>query len=178
MNKLPYFFSLIIVLSTIFGTSSAQAQILKSWSPQAKGAAIGGLGGAAAGAIINKRNRVVGGVIGGVAGGAIGYGVGKHIDNKRKQRAAAAAQQRAVAAREANYRRELALARNRQTTTNTRTTQTALVPANGLTSSNAMVGGMQPAVIPAASNAAYLPNGSYGDASKPYSSDQVRRKSW
>ena len=174
MNKLPYIFSLIVLLSTVFGSAPAQAQ----WSPQAKGAVIGGLGGAAAGALINKRNRVVGGVVGGVAGGAIGYGVGKHIDNKRKQRAAAAAERRAVAAREANYRRELALARNRQTNTNTRTTQTALVPANGLTSSNAMVGGMQPAVMPAASNAAYLPNDSYGDASKPYSSDQVRRKSW
>ena len=174
MNKLPYIFSLIVLLSTVFGSAPAQAQ----WSPQAKGAVIGGLGGAAAGALINKRNRVVGGVVGGVAGGAIGYGVGKHIDNKRKQRAAAAAERRAVAAREANYRRELALARNRQTTTNTRTTQTALVPANGLTSSNAMVGGMQPAVMPTASNAAYLPNDSYGDASKPYSSDQVRRKSW
>ena len=173
MNKLPYIFSLIVLLSTVFGSAPAQAQ----WSPQAKGAVIGGLGGAAAGALINKRNRVVGGVVGGVAGGAIGYGVGKHIDNKRKQRAAAA-ERRAVAAREANYRRELALARNRQTNTNTRTTQTALVPANGLTSSNAMVGGMQPAVMPAASNAAYLPNDSYGDASKPYSSDQVRRKSW
>ena len=174
MNKLPYIFSLIVLLSTVFGSAPAQAQ----WSPQAKGAVIGGLGGAAAGAIINKRNRAVGGVVGGVAGGAIGYGVGKHIDNKRKQRAAAAAERRAVAAREANYRRELALARNRQTNTNTRITQTALVPANSLTASNAMVGGMQPAAMPAASNAAYLPNDSYGDASKPYSSEQVRRKSW
>ena len=172
MNKLPYFFALIILL-TSFNAPAAHAQ----WSPQAKGAVIGGLGGAAAGAIINKRNRAVGGVIGGVAGGAIGYGVGKHIDNKRKQRAAAAAQQRAVAAREAGYRRELALARNRQTTT-TRTTQTALVPANSLTASNAMVGGMQPAAMPAVSNETYLPNTSYGDASHPYGTSEYRRKSW
>ena len=175
MNKLPYIFSLIVLLSTVFGNATpARAQ----WSPQAKGAVIGGLGGAAAGALINKRNRAVGGVVGGVAGGAIGYGVGKHIDNKRKQRAAIAAERRAVAAREANYRRELSLARNRQAITNTRTTQTTLVPANSLTASNAMVGGMQPAMVPAASNAAYLPNESYGDASKPYSTEQVRRKSW
>ena len=174
MKKLPYIFALLVLLSTSFGTRSAQAQILKNWSPQAKGTAIGGLGGAAAGAIINKRNRVVGGVVGGVAGGAIGYGVGKHIDNKNKQRAAAAAQQRAVAAREAEYRRELALARNRQTTT-TRTTQTALVPANSLTASNAMVGNT---MVPAASNAAYLPNTSYGDASHPYGTSEYRRKSW
>lgn len=173
MNKLPYFFALIILL-TSFNAPVARAQ----WSPQAKGAVIGGLGGAAAGAIINKRNRAVGGVVGGVAGGAIGYGVGKHIDNKRKQRAAAAAQQRAVAAREAAYRREIALARNRQTTTTTRTSQTALVPANSLTASNAMAAGMQPAAMPAASNAAYLPNTAYGNASHPYGTSEYRRKSW
>ena len=173
MNKLPYFFALIVLL-TSFHAPAAHAQ----WSPQAKGAVIGGLGGAAAGAIINKRNRAVGGVIGGVAGGAIGYGVGKHIDNKKKQRAAAAAQQRAVAAREANYRRELALARNRPATTTARTTQTALVPANSLTASSAVVSDMPPAVQPAASNATYLPNTSYGDASKPYGTSEYRRKSW
>ena len=173
MNKLPYFFALIILLSAL-SAPAAHAQ----WSPQAKGAVIGGLGGAAAGALINKRNRAVGGIVGGVAGGAIGYGVGKHIDNKRKQRAAAAAEHRAVAAREAEYRRELALARNRQTTTTTRTTQTALVPANSLTASNAMVGGMQPAVMPAATNATYLPNEASGDASKPYGTSEYRRKSW
>ena len=172
MNKLPYFFALIILLSS-FSAPAAHAQ----WSPQAKGAVIGGLGGAAAGAIINKRNRAVGGVVGGVAGGAIGYGVGKHIDNKRKQRAAAAAERQAVANREAAYRRELAQARSRQTTTATRTTQTALVPANSLAASTAVVGGVQPAAVPAASNV-YLPNNAAGDASKPYGNSEYRRKSW
>lgn len=175
MNKLPYFFALIILL-TSFQAPAAHAQ----WSPQAKGAVIGGLGGAAAGALINKRNRAVGGVIGGVAGGAIGYGVGKHIDNKRKQRAAAAAERQAVAAREANYRRELALARNRQTTTTTRTTPNALVPANSLTASKALVGGTPPAAaVPIAGPTGnFLPNDSYGDASKPYGTSEYRRKSW
>ena len=173
MNKLPYLFSLIILLSTGFSSSSAQAQILKSWSPQAKGAAIGGLGGAAAGAIINKRNRAVGGVVGGVAGGAIGYGVGKHIDNKNKEKARIAAANRATAAREAEYRRELA--RSRQTGVATRT-QTTVVPANSLTASSAEA---YNAPMPAMANgAAYLPNESSGDASKPYSTEQVRRKSW
>ena len=174
MNKLPYFFALIILLSS-FSTPAAHAQ----WSPQAKGAVIGGLGGAAAGAIINKRNRAVGGVVGGVAGGAIGYGVGKHIDNKRKQRAAAAAERRAVAAREANYRREIAQAhRNNRETVVTRT-QTTMVPVNSLTASNAaMTPAMMGTAQPVMTNAAYLPNDSYGDASKPYSSEQVRRKSW
>lgn len=171
MKKLPYFLTLIILLSTVFGSAPAKAQ----WSPQAKGAVIGGLGGAAAGAIINKRNRAVGGVVGGVAGGAIGYGVGKHIDNKKKQRAAAAAQQRAVAAREAEYRRELALARNRQTTVTTTSSQTSAVPVNSLTASASMPGAV---ASPMASNAAFLPNPHYGNASKPYSTEEIRRKSW
>jgi hypothetical protein len=169
MKKLPYFLTLIILISTVFGSAPARAQ----WSPQAKGAVIGGLGGAAAGAIINKRNRAVGGVVGGVAGGAIGYGVGKHIDNKKKQRAAAAAQQRAIAAREAEHRRELALARNRQTTT-TRT-QASAVPVNSLTVSAAPMPGAT--ALPAVSNT-YLANPHYGDASKPYSTEEIRRKSW
>ncbi|MDO7845617.1 glycine zipper 2TM domain-containing protein [Hymenobacter sp. M29] len=168
MKKLPYFLTLIILISTVFGSAPAKAQ----WSPQAKGAVIGGLGGAAAGALINKRNRAVGGVVGGVAGGAIGYGVGKHIDNKKKQRAAA--QQRAVAAREAAYRRELALARNRQTTVTTSTQPTA-VPVNSLTASTAAMPGAM--AQPGVSNT-YLANPHYGDASKPYSTEEVRRKSW
>ena len=170
MKKLPVLLAILVLFTTILSSRSAQAQ----WSPQAKGAVTGGLGGAAAGAIINKRNRAVGGVVGGVAGGAIGYGVGKHIDNKKKQRAAAAAQQRAVAAREAEYRRELALARNRQTTTTTRT-QTTAVPMNSLTASAAPMPGAM--ALPVASNA-FLPNPHYGDASKPYSTEEVRRKSW
>ena len=175
MNKLPYIFSLIVLLSTVFGNATpARAQ----WSPQAKGAVIGGLGGAAAGALINKRNRAVGGIVGGVAGGAIGYGVGKHIDNKRKQRAAAAAERRAVAYREAEYRRALARSNSRETLLASRT-QTTVVPVNSLTASNAaMTPGMQGVAQPMTTNAAYLPNEAYGDATKPYSTEQVRRKSW
>lgn len=169
MNKLPYFFSLIVLLSTVFGTSAAKAQ----WSPQAKGAVIGGLGGAAAGAIINKRNRAVGGVVGGVAGGAIGYGVGKHIDNKKKEKARVAAANRAAAAREAEYRRALARSNSRQTVVTK--TETVAVPTNGLTASTVSA---YTVPMPAAANAAYLPNPTYGDASKPYSTEEFRRKSW
>ena len=167
MKKLPYFLALVILISTVFGSAPARAQ----WSPQAKGAVIGGLGGAAAGAIINKRNRAVGGVVGGVAGGAIGYGVGKHIDNKKKEKARIAAANRAAAAREAEYRRELALARNRKTTVTT----TSAVPVNSLTASAAAVPGV---VAPTAVSNSYLPNPHYGDASKPYATEEVRRKSW
>lgn len=170
MNKLPYIFSFLVLLSTVFGTSTAQAQ----WSPQAKGAVIGAGSGAVLGAVINKRNRAVGGVVGGVAGGAIGYGVGKHIDNKRKEKARIAAANRAAAARDAQYRRELARRDSRSTVVATRTTA-AQVPVNSLTASTV---GMQGAAQPMTTNAAYLPNPSYGDASKPYSTEEVRRKSW
>ncbi|OGX84410.1 hypothetical protein BEN47_03265 [Hymenobacter lapidarius] len=174
MKKLPFVLSLIMLLSAIFSVSSVQAQDRKGWSPQAKGAVIGGLGGAAAGAIINKRNRPVGGVVGGVAGGAIGYGVGKHIDNKQKERARIAAANRAAANREAEYRRSIARSNARQTTTTTRI-QTTAMPANSLVASSAEYNVQ---AMPAASNAAYLPNDSYGDPSHPYSTSEYRRKSW
>ena len=43
---------------------------------------IGGVAGAAGGAILNKKNRVAGAVIGGVIGAAGGYGVGRGMDKK------------------------------------------------------------------------------------------------
>ena len=103
--------SLIIVLTFVF-TSSAQEK--RRWSPQAKGTAIGVGAGTAAGAIINKRNRVVGGVIGGIAGGAAGYGLGKGVDNRRKTNARIAAVEREAAENRrevAENRREAAEAR-------------------------------------------------------------------
>ena len=173
MKKLPYILSLIILISTVFGSAPARAQ----WSPQAKGAVIGGLGGAAAGAIINKRNRAVGGVVGGVAGGAIGYGVGKHIDNKKKEKARIAAANRAAAAREAErdaeYRRALARSNSRETVVTK--TQTVAAPATALTASTVSA---YNAPMPATANAAFLANPHYGDASKPYSTEEYRRKSW
>ncbi|MBF9237782.1 hypothetical protein I2I05_10285 [Hymenobacter sp. BT683] len=178
MNKLPYIFTLIVLLSSVFSSPSAQAQEKKKWSPQAKGAVIGGLGGAAAGAIINKRNRPVGGVIGGVAGGAIGYGVGKHIDNKQKERARIAAANQAAADRAAANRaaaNRAAVARNTSVTTRT---QTAMVPYNSLAAAPAAAIAYDAQGMPVVSNAAYLPNPSYGDASHPYSTSEYRRKSW
>lgn len=175
MNKLPYFFSLIVLLSTVLGTSSAQAQERGGWSPQAKGAVIGGGSGAILGAVINKRNRVVGGVVGGVAGAGVGYAIGKHTDNKRKERARVAAANRAAAYREAEYRRALARRDSRSTVVSTRT-QTALVPTNSLVAPNAAMPTNNAA--PVGTNPAYLPNDTYGDASKPYSTSEYRRKSW
>jgi hypothetical protein len=60
----------------------APAPRKKGWSAKAKGAVIGTATGAAAGAIINKRNRAAGAVIGGVLGAGAGTGVGAVIDKK------------------------------------------------------------------------------------------------
>ena len=64
--------------------SSQTAKVEKKggWSKAAKGAVIGGVAGAAGGAVINKQNRVVGAVIGGVLGAAGGYGIGRQMDKK------------------------------------------------------------------------------------------------
>ena len=51
-------------------------------SKAAKGTIIGTVGGAAAGAIINKRNRGAGAVVGGIVGGATGYTIGRAQDRK------------------------------------------------------------------------------------------------
>lgn len=62
-------------------TAEASSQ-KKGWSKAAKGAVIGGVGGAAAGAVINKKNRAAGAVIGGVLGAGAGYGIGRSKDKK------------------------------------------------------------------------------------------------
>ncbi len=62
--------------------TASQPAEKKGWSKAAKGAVIGGAGGAVVGAVINKRNRAAGAVIGGVIGGAAGYGIGRSKDKK------------------------------------------------------------------------------------------------
>jgi hypothetical protein len=68
------------------GTASTEttqpAEKKEGWSKAAKGAVIGGVAGAAGGAAINKKNRVLGAVIGGVVGAAGGYGIGRTMDKK------------------------------------------------------------------------------------------------
>jgi hypothetical protein len=54
----------------------------KKWSGTAKGAVIGGVTGAAAGAVINKKNRAVGAVVGGVIGAGTGAVIGKQAEKK------------------------------------------------------------------------------------------------
>ena len=60
----------------------AKAVVKKGWSRKAKGATIGGAGGAILGAIINKDNRVKGGIIGGALGAGLGYVIGNEMDRK------------------------------------------------------------------------------------------------
>jgi len=66
------------------GTSSSQGTTTqkKGMSKAAKGTIIGTVGGAAAGAIISKKNRGLGAVICGVVGGATGYTIGRAGDRK------------------------------------------------------------------------------------------------
>ena len=181
MKKVSLVLALVMMLTAVFSVKS-QAQNGK-WSPQAKGAVIGGLGGAAAGAIINKRNRVVGGAVGGVAGAGVGYARGKHTDNKRKKAAAAAAAQQVAANRAAEARAERAALARRVDAAERKADLAAQtqkqqqqypVVANGFAANTPMM--LTAANGPVA--AGYLPNESYGDRNKAYSTSEVRRKSW
>ncbi len=54
----------------------------KGWSDAAKGAVIGGVVGAGAGAVIDKNKRGRGAIIGGVIGAGAGYAIGRSRDRK------------------------------------------------------------------------------------------------
>lgn len=56
--------------------------VKKGWSRKAKGAVIGGGGGAILGAVINKNNRLLGGALGGAIGAGLGYVIGNELDRK------------------------------------------------------------------------------------------------
>ena len=56
--------------------------VKKGWSRKAKGAVIGGGGGAILGAVTNKNNRLVGGALGGALGAGLGYVIGNELDKK------------------------------------------------------------------------------------------------
>lgn len=67
---------------TVYNSTSGQAAKKKGWSKTAKGAVIGGAGGAVIGAVVNKKNRAAGAVIGGVGGAVIGGVIGRSQDKK------------------------------------------------------------------------------------------------
>jgi sRNA-binding protein len=62
--------------------TTQEAPKKKGMSKAAKGTIIGTVGGAAAGAIIVKKNRGLGAAAGAVLGGGAGYGVGRSMDKK------------------------------------------------------------------------------------------------
>lgn len=64
------------------GTSSQTSTKKKGISEAAKGTIIGAVGGAALGAIVNKKSPGAGAAIGGVIGGATGYTLGRSQDRK------------------------------------------------------------------------------------------------
>ncbi|MDB5195815.1 MAG: hypothetical protein JWP88_185 [Flaviaesturariibacter sp.] len=68
--------------STTMNSESSAAAKKRGWSKTAKGAVIGGVAGAGAGAIINKKNRGAGAVIGGVVGAGAGAIIGNEKDKK------------------------------------------------------------------------------------------------
>ncbi|QIX62374.1 hypothetical protein FY528_18710 [Hymenobacter lutimineralis] len=182
MKKISWIFALVILFTSVFG-EFAHAQDKKKVSPQAKGAIIGGLGGAAAGAIIHKRNRVVGGAVGGAAGAGVGYVIGKRVDNKRKAEAARVAAANRAAADRAAYRASVARANQAKTTTVATKTSAAapMALAAGAGVGAAMLYDANGNPVPygtSASGLAYLPNDSYGDRDSAYPDSQVRRKSW
>lgn len=182
MKKLSYISALIMLLTVTF-SNTVQAQEKKRWSPQAKGAVIGGVGGAAAGAIINKRNRAVGGVVGGAAGAGVGYAIGKRTDNRRKEAARVAAANQAAANRAAADRAERATLARRAEAAEQKAAVAAKpqqqypMMANGFAATAPMLL-VDTDGAPTASDAAYLPNDSYGNRNTPYPSSEVRRKSW
>lgn len=182
MKKLPYIFSLILLLNVAFTSFSVQAQERRGWSPQAKGAVIGGAAGILGGALINKRNRAVGGVIGGVAGAGVGYAIGKHTDNKRKERARIAEANRVAALREAQYREAARRAARNENHTALAASRTESAPAaapyNSLVASPAGPAYAPQGTAPVGVAQGYLPNDTYGSPSNPYSNSEYRRKSW
>jgi hypothetical protein len=68
--------------TTMSSESSNTAVKKKGWSKTAKGAVIGGVVGAGAGAVLDKKNRGAGAVIGGVVGAGAGAIIGNEKDKK------------------------------------------------------------------------------------------------
>ena len=184
MKRTSWLFLIPVLLFSLISSHQAQAQ--RGWSPQGKGAAIGGAAVILGGALINKRNRVVGGAIGGVAGAGVGYGVGKHIDNKRKKAAAlaaerAAANRRIAAANARADAAERAAAERRSVASNPGSLgrvagATTLAAAAGAAGAQALAPTSQPSNSLVASG--FMPNPQYGQADAAYPSAEVRRKSW
>jgi hypothetical protein len=185
MKRTSWLFLIPVLLFSF--TFGHQAQAQRGWSPQGKGAAIGGAAGILGGALINKRNRVVGGAIGGAVGAGAGYAVGKHIDNKKKKAAAlaaerAAANQRIAAANARAATAERRAAEERQSAAeHSATARPAMGIATAATAAGtgAAAQAFAPYTPPSTVLAAgYLPNTQFGQAGTAYPASPVLRKSW
>ena len=171
----------LALLTAFFFSSLANAQdnvpILKrKWNPEARGVAIGAGVGGAAGAIINKRNRMVGAGIGMAVGAAAGYGVGKVLDNRHKRAAAAAqaAEQREYAARTAPaYHTE---GRSHRVAHHVASPVAAVATRNALVAPT--VAETEAPATPVLTKNGYLLNTAYGDPNSAYPNSEYRRKSW
>ena len=174
---------LLLIPVLFFSMLSAQAQQRKGWSPQGKGAAIGGAAGILGGALINKRNRAVGGLVGGAVGAGAGYVVGKHIDNKQKKAAALAAERAAANQRIAAANARADAAERARVATQQRAVAARPVVGGGLSPAGAVaataVASQALVATPTEVVAAgYLPNPQYGVAGTAYPASEFRRKSW
>lgn len=186
MKRASWLFFIPVLFISLFTTPPAQAQQRRGWSPQAKGAAIGGAAGILGGALINGRNRKVGGLIGGLAGAGAGYAVGKHLDNKHKKAAAlaaerAAANERLAAANTRAAAAERAAAERKSVASN----PGSLARVAGVTTVAAASAGAaqgfataSPAPGSPVVAAGYLPNTQFGMAGTAYPASEVLRKSW
>jgi membrane protein involved in colicin uptake len=198
MKTLSYILIPAMMVTTLFA-GEAQAQERKPVSPQAKGAIIGGLGGAAAGAIIHKRNRVVGGAVGAAAGAGTGYMVGRNINNRRKAETAEAnrvaavsranaaerraeaerAERQALARRAAAAEKKAELAQAKLERQQQATAQ-APAMANGFAAqpTTGMMYNLTGTTATGGMASAYLPNDTYGQRNAAYPTSEYRRKSW
>lgn len=173
MKKASLLLAFILFLTTAFHGFAQNGKDRKV-SSSAKGAVLGGLGGAAAGVLINKKNRAVGGVVGGAAGAGIGYGIGRNADNKRRAEVArVAAANRAEANRQSAYHSGLAQGKSEAAK---RATTVAAAPAAPALMSSFAAPNAAPAAF--AMSSAYLPNEAYGQRDAAYPTSEVRRKSW
>lgn len=89
MKKLKLYLA-VLASALLLGSNAAEAQTTtkeapkKGMSKKAKGAVIGGVGGAAAGRVIaGKNGGTKGAIIGGVTGAAAGGAIGRKKDKKK-----------------------------------------------------------------------------------------------
>jgi hypothetical protein len=92
------FFPALLVVTVPLGMSGLGCESLPGNEEQ-QGAAVGGVGGAAAGAALAEDNRAIGAIVGGLLGAGGGYLAGSQLDKNEEEAAQAAEQARQNPAR-------------------------------------------------------------------------------